>query len=46
LHGTQNGQVDLAATDHGKGLIAAKNGRALDGGDGLFARIDQIGVHF
>ena len=25
LHGTQNRQVDLAATDHGERLVAAKN---------------------
>ena len=45
LHGAQDGQVDLAATDHGETLVAAEDGRALDGGDGLLAGIDQVGVH-
>ena len=46
LHGTENAEVDLAATDHGKAVVAAENAGALDGGDGLLASVDQVGVDF
>jgi hypothetical protein len=44
LHRAQDGQVDLAAADHREAVMAAEDGRALDGGDGLLAGIDQVGV--
>jgi hypothetical protein len=46
LHGTQDGQVDLAAADHGKAVVAAKDAAALDGGHRLLAGVDQVGVDF
>ena len=45
LHGTQDGQVDLAATDHGKAVVAAEDAGAGDGGHGLLAGVDEVGVH-
>jgi hypothetical protein len=41
-----NAQVDLAAADHGKAVVAAKNAAALDGGHGLLAGVDQVGIDF
>ena len=45
LHGTQNRQVDLAAANHGKRLVRAKNRRTRQGGHGLLARVDQVGIN-
>jgi hypothetical protein len=46
LHRAEDRQVDLAAADHREAFMAAENGRALDGGDGLLAGVDQVGVDF
>ena len=45
LHGTQDGQVDLAAADHGKAVVAAEDAGAGDGGHRLLAGVDEVGVH-
>ena len=46
MHGAQDRQIDFAATNHGEAVVAAKNRRAFDGGHGLLARIDQVGIDF
>ena len=45
MHGPQNGQIDFAAANHGKTVVAAKDGCTGDGGHGLLARIHQIRIH-
>src|SRR5690606_39786310 len=44
FHGAEDGQVDMAAADHGEAVVAAEIAGAGAGGDGLFAGIDQVGV--
>ena len=44
FHGAQDGQVDVAAADHGEAVGRAEIGRALDLGHGLLAGIDDVGV--
>ena len=46
LHRAQDRQIDLATADHGKAFVAAKNAGARDSGDGLLARVDDVGVDF
>lgn len=46
LHRTENRQVDLAAANHRKALIAAEDGAAGQRGHGLLACVDQVGIHF
>ncbi|MNF89542.1 hypothetical protein D3C84_720710 [compost metagenome] len=44
LHGPEQGQVDVAAADHGKTLGAVEEAAAGQCGDGLLAGVDEIGI--
>lgn len=44
LKGTENGQVNVRAADHGKRVVAREQGSAGQQSNGLLAGIDQIGV--
>ncbi|KAG5718208.1 hypothetical protein E4T56_gene15747, partial [Termitomyces sp. T112] len=44
FHRAKDGQVDMAATDHGKALRAVEIGRMGQLADRLLARIDEVGV--
>ena len=44
LHRAQNGEIDVAATDHRKRIRAGEKRCARQRGDGLLAGIDQIGI--
>eukprot|EP00053_Salpingoeca_punica_P009774 m.88012 g.88012 ORF g.88012 m.88012 type:complete len:585 (-) comp15157_c0_seq1:214-1968(-) len=46
LHGAQDGEVNVAAADHGKGVVAAEERAAGQDGDGLLAGVDQVSVLF
>src|SRR5690606_16902196 len=44
LHRAQDRQVDVAAADHGEGVVAAEIAGPCTRGDGLLAGVDQVGV--
>ncbi len=44
LHAAEDRQVDLAAADHGKRFGGIEEDRAGNGGDGLLAGVDQVGI--
>ena len=46
LHGAEDGEVDVAAADHGEGVGAGEGGGAGGEGDGLLAGVDEVGVDF
>lgn len=44
LEGAKNSQVNVRATDHGKGVVAREQGGTGQQSNGLLAGVDQIGV--
>src|SRR6185437_10595309 len=44
LHGAEDGEVDVAAADHGEGVGGGEDGCAGQEGDGLLAGVDEVGV--
>jgi hypothetical protein len=44
LHGAQEREVDMAAADHGEGIGGGEIAGRRDLGDGLLARIDEVGI--
>ena len=46
LHGSEDGEVDVAAADHGEGVGGGEGGGSGDEGDGFFAGVDEVGVDF
>lgn len=45
FHGTENGYVDVATSDHTEGLGGVKNGSTRNEGDGFFTGVDDVGVY-
>ena len=46
LHGSQNGQIDVTTSNHGKTVIAGEIGSAREDSDGFFASIDEVRILF
>src|SRR5678816_2527348 len=44
LETAEDGEVDVAAADHGEGVGAREKARAGDGGDGLLAGVDEVRI--
>ena len=44
LHRSQDREINVAAADHREGIRAGEEAGACDGGDGLLARVDEVGV--
>lgn len=42
FHGTENGYVDVATSDHTEGLGGVKNGSTRNEGDGFFTGVDDV----
>ena len=46
LEGAENGEIDVAAANHGERIGAREKGRAGHRRDGLLAGVDQVGIDF
>ena len=46
LHGSEDGEVDVAAADHGEGVSGGEGGGSGDESDRFFAGVDEVGVDF
>ena len=46
LESTENGEIHVAAANHGEGIGRRKIRRARKFGDSFLARIDEVGIHF
>src|SRR6202011_5201546 len=44
LHGTEDGEVDVAAPDHGEGVRAGEEAGAGQGSDDFLASVNEIGI--